>query len=72
MNGTCVLPDKDELKSSDLKFFVHTFAEKEIKTTPVLHNPQDVLFEFDLKDYKITSNTMSKTLMIVLLQALLS
>lgn len=54
LNGLHVPPDKNELKSSYLGFFIYPFSDKEIAIIPVLHNTTDVSFGFDFKDCKLS------------------
>ena len=57
LNDTRVSPDKSELQSSDLEFFVYHFSEKRNcnYSCPSQHNR--CIFWFNLKDYKLSSCT---------------
>ena len=51
LNGTCICPDKRELNSSDLEFFLYPFSDKETAVIPVHPSTTHASFGFDLNDY---------------------
>ena len=60
LNGTRVPPDKVELTSLDLEFFVYLFSDKETAVIPVLSTTSDASFGFDLQDCELSGCTYIK------------
>ena len=60
LNGTRVPPDKFELHSSDLEFFVYPFSKKQTAVIPFHPSTADFSFGFDLKDCELSGRTYIK------------
>ena len=60
LNGTHVPPNKCELHSSDLEFFVYPFSKKQTAVIPVHPSTADFSFGFDLKDCELSGRTYIK------------
>ena len=59
-DGVNISPESKETASSELRFFIYPFAEKEVATIPVVPTNKDQSFGFNLANDELFGRTYVK------------